>query len=183
MVVILVEHSHNGDVNMLNILHEKINEILPIVGVTQNSDGSYEIYYENKTPNADQQKQIDQIIQNFPIETLKIQKIEELDNNWKEFLKNGWETPYGWKLGIDNQDVTLLTGAFILAKEANSMGLSTTGTVIDMDGKSHELSLQDMTILMIQYGQFRSQLSSQYAVKRDLINNAVSIENLEQIIY
>ena len=62
------------------------------------------------------------------------------------------------------------------------MGLSTTGTIIDMDGKSHELSLQDMTILMIQYGQFRSQISSQDALKRDLINNAMSIEDLEQIL-
>ena len=167
---------------MLNILHEKINEIIPIVGVAQNQDGTYRIDYENETPNATQQQQIDQIIQNFPIESLKIQKIEELDNNWQEVLKNGWQTPYGWKLGIDNQDVTLLTGAFILAKEANNMGLSNTGTVIDMDGKSHELSLQDMTILMIQYGQFRSQLSSQDALKRELINNAISIEDLEQII-
>jgi hypothetical protein len=166
---------------MLNILHEKINEIIPIVGVTQSSDGSYQIHYDNETPNADQQQQIDQIIQNFPIEILKIQKIEELDNNWQEILKNGWTTPYGWKLGIDNQDVTLLTGAFILAKEANNMGLSNTGTVIDMDGKSHELSLQDLTILMIQYGQFRSQLSSQDALKRELINNASTIEELNNI--
>lgn len=167
---------------MLNILHEKIDEIIPIVGVTQSSDGSYQIHYKNETPNPDQQQQIDQIIQNFPIETLKIQKIEELDNNWQEILKNGWTTSYGWKLGIDTQDVTLLTGAFILAKEANNMGLSTTGTIIDMDGKSHELPLQDMTIIMLQYGQFRSQLSSQDALKRGLINNAISIEDLEQIV-
>ena len=167
---------------MLNILHEKIDEIITIAGVTKSPDGSYQIHYENETPNPTQQQQIDQIIQNFPVEILRIQKIEELDNNWQEVLKNGWETPYGWKLGIDNQDVTLLTGAFILAKEANNMGLSTTGTVIDMGGKSHELSLQDMTVLMIQYGQFRSQLSSQDALKRVLINNAISIEDLEQIL-
>lgn len=167
---------------MLNILHEKIDEIIAIVGVTQSPDGSYQIHYENETPNPTQQQQIDQIIQNLPIEILKIQKLEELDNNWQEILKNGWTTPYGWKLGIDTQDVTLLTGAFILAKEAHSMGLSSTGTIIDMGGQSHELSIQDMTILMLQYGQFRSQLSSQDALKRELIKNANSIDSLDQII-
>ena len=167
---------------MLNILHEKIDEIIAIVGVTQSPDGSYQIHYENETPNPTQQQQIDQIIQNLPIEILKIQKLEELDNNWQEILKNGWTTPYGWKLGVDTQDVTLLTGAFILAKEAHSMGLSSTGTIIDMDGRSHELSLQDMTTLMLQYGQFRSQLSSQDALKRELIKNANSIDSLDEII-
>ena len=181
MVVILAEYSQNGDVNMINILHEKINEIIPIIGVTQNSDESYRIYYENETPNSDQQQQIDQIIQNFPIEILKIQKIEKLDNNWQEILKNGWETPYGWSLGIDISDVTLLTGAFMLAKEASNMGFTEAVSIIDKNGGSHSLNLQDLTILMLQYGQFRASASSSYASKKELIKNASTIQELNNI--
>ena len=167
---------------MLNILHEKINEIIPIVGVTHNSDGGlYQIHYENETPNSDQQQQIDQIIQNFPIEILRAQKIEELDNNWQKVLKNGWETPYGWSLGIDISDITLLTGAFMLAKEASNMGFSDTVSIIDKNGDSHSLNLQDLTTLMLQYGQFRALASSNYASKKELIKNASTIQELTNI--
>jgi len=177
----MAEYSDPGGANMLHILHEKINEIIPIVGVTQSSDGVYKIHYENETPNSDQQQQIDQIIQNFPIETLKMQKIEELDNNWQEVLKNGWETPYGWSLGIDISDVTLLTGAFMLAKEASNMGFTETVSIIDKNGGSHSLNLQDLTILMLQYGQFRASASSSYASKKELIKNASTIQELNNI--
>lgn len=166
---------------MLNILHLEINNIINIHGIAENPDGSYRIDYIDQ-PSELQLYQIEIIINNWPLHKAKLEKLEQLDISWKTTIINGWVTPYGWKLGIDTQDVTLLTGAFILAKEANNMGLSTTGTVIDMDGKSHQLSLQDMTILMLQYGQFRAELSSQDAIKRELINNAVSIEDLEQIL-
>ena len=177
----MAEYSDLGGANMLKILHEKIDEIIPIVGVTQSSDGSYQIHYENETPNSDQQQQIDQIIQSFPIEILKTQKIEELDNNWQEILKNGWETPYGWSLGIDISDVTLLTGAFMLAKEASNMGFTEAVSIIDKNGGSHSFNLQDLTILMLQYGQFRALASSSYASKKELIKNASTIQELNNI--
>jgi hypothetical protein len=162
-------------------LHEQINSIVDIEGIQDFENNIFHIEYVTE-PSSEQLEQVNAIIEQWPLHKAKLERLEQVDVSWKTTMSNGWVTPYGWKLGIDNQDVTLLTGAFILAKEANNMGLSTTGTVIDMDGKSHQLSLQDMTILMIQYGQFRSQLSSQDATKRELINNAISIEDLEQII-
>ena len=165
----------------LSKLHEQINSIVSIEGVQDLGNNTFQIEYLSE-PNSEQLEQINNIISEWPLNKAKLEKLEQVDLSWKTTMSNGWTTPYGWKLGTDNQDVTLLTGAFILAKEANNMGLSTTGTIIDMDGKSHELSLQDMTILMLQYGQFRSQISSQDALKRDLINNAMSIEDLEQIL-
>jgi hypothetical protein len=162
-------------------LHEQIDSIVSIEGVQDLGNNTFHIEYLTE-PNSEQLTQVNNIIAGWPLSKAKLEKLEQVDLSWKTTMSNGWTTSYGWKLGTDNQDVTLLTGAFILAKEANNMGLSTTGTVIDMDGKSHELSLQDMTILMIQYGQFRSQISSQDALKRELINNAISIEDLEQIL-
>jgi hypothetical protein len=165
----------------LSKLHEQINSIVSIEGVQDLGNNTFHIEYLTE-PSSEQLTQVNNIIDGWPLYKAKLEKLEQADISWKTAMSNGWTTPYGWKLGTDNQDVTLLTGAFILAKEANNMGLSTTGTVIDMDGKSHELSLQDMTMLMLQYGQFRSQLSSQDALKRELINNAISIEDLEQIL-
>jgi hypothetical protein len=165
----------------LSKLHEQIASIVSIEGVQDLGNNTFHIEYLTE-PSSEQLTQVNNIIAQWPLHKAKLEKLEQVDISWKTTMSNGWTTPYGWKLGTDNQDVTLLTGAFILAKEANNMGLSTTGTIIDMDGKSHELSLQDMTILMIQYGQFRSQISSQDALKRDLINNAMSIEDLEQIL-
>ena len=161
-------------------LHEQINSIVSIEGVQDLGNNTFQIEYLSE-PNSEQLEQINKIISEWPLNKTKLEKLEQVDIAWKNTMSNGWVTPYEWKLGTDNQDVTLLTGAFILAKEANNMGLSTTGTVIDMDGKSHELSLQDMTMLMLQYGQFRSQLSSQDALKRELINNASTIEELNNI--
>jgi hypothetical protein len=166
----------------LSKLHEQIDSIVSIEGVQDLENNTFHIEYLTE-PSSEQLTQVNNIIDGWPLYKAKLEKLEQVDLSWKTIMSNGWTTPYGWKLGTDNQDVTLLTGAFILAKEANNMGLSTTGTVIDMDGKSHELSLQDMTVLMLQYGQFRSQLSSQDAFKRELVNNAISIEDLEQIIY
>jgi hypothetical protein len=166
----------------LSKLHEQINSIVSIEGVQDLGNNTFHIEYLTE-PSSEQLTQVNNIIEQWPLHKAKLEKLEQVDISWKTTMSNGWTTPYGWKLGTDTQDVTLLTGAFILAKEANSMGLSTTGTVIDMDGKSHELPLQDLTILMLQYGQFRSQISSQDALKRKLINNAISIEELEQIIY
>jgi len=164
----------------LSKLHEQINSIVSIEGVQDLGNNTFHIEYLIE-PSSEQLEQVNNIIMVWPLHKAKLEKLEQVDTAWKSTMINGWVTPYGWKLGTDNQDVTLLTGAFILAKEANNMGLSTTGTVIDMDGKSHELSLQDLTILMLQYGQFRSQLSSQDALKRELINNASTIEELNNI--
>lgn len=165
----------------LSKLHEQINSIVGIEGIQDLENNTFNIEYLIQ-PSSEQLEQVNNIIEQWPLHKAKLEKLEQVDISWKTTISNGWTTPYGWKLGTDTQDVTLLTGAFILAKEAHSMGLSSTGTIIDMDGKSHELSLQDMTILMIQYGQFRSQISSQDALKRDLINNATSIEDLEQVV-
>lgn len=164
----------------LSKLHEQIDSIVSIEGVQDLGNNIFHIEYLTE-PSSEQLTQVNNIIAGWPLSKAKLEKLEQVDTSWKTAMSNGWTTPYGWKLGTDNQDVTLLTGAFILAKEANNMGLSTKGTVIDMDGKSHELSLQDMTILMVQYGQFRSQLSSQDALKRELINNAFTIEELNNI--
>jgi len=137
--------------------------------------------YETTTIN---QADIDRKIPPPPsFEDLKRAKLAELDQRWQQIIKQGWETPYGWSLGLDFSDVTLLTGAFLLLKEANSLGLQNSTSIIDTDGTSHEINLSDLTSLMLAYGQYRSQLSQEDALIRTQIKSATTPEELDEVNY
>lgn len=166
--------------NDLSILHKQISDIVPIHGILNNANNSFRIDYINH-PTEEQLSQINTIIQSWPLEKAKLEKLESVDKEWTATLANGWATPYGWKLGLDIQDVALLNGNFTLAKEAANLGITDPVFVIDTDGEAHEFSLQDLTMLMLQYGQARAALSSQDAAKRKLIKNATTIEELNNL--
>jgi hypothetical protein len=164
----------------LNILHESIANILPIHGVADNGDGTYRVDYIDD-PTQEQLDQVNSIIGSWPLEKAKLEKLEEVDEEWKTILEAGWETSYGWSLGIDIPDVALLNGNFVLAKEAASLGITDPVFVVDTTGQSHAFNLADLTSLMLQYGQARALLSSQDATKRTAIKNATTIEELVEI--
>lgn len=168
---------------MLNILHNKLNEITNIISVEQATDNNFIIQYEDPSSiTPEQQNQINTILNAWPLEILKINKIQQLDNKWIADINNGFETSYGWKLGLSNNDVTLLTGAFLLGKEASNMNLSQSTTIIDKDGISHTIPINDLTVLMLQYGQYRTQLSTIYSQIKTLIEQATSSQDLDNII-
>ena len=161
----------------LDILHKQINDIVEISGISDDGGGNYAVDYVG-VPTEEQLITINSILESWPLEKAKLEKLESVDKEWTAILANGWATPYGWKLGLDIQDVALLNGNFTLAKEASNLGITDPVFVIDTDGEAHEFSLQDLTMLMLQYGQARAALSSQDAAKRKLIKNATSIEEL-----
>lgn len=80
----------------------------------------------------------------------------------------GYTTSYGWRLGLAESDVTLLTGAFVLAKEAAGMGLGIP-PLVDADGVPRELTIEELTAVMLGYGQHRAALSAEYAARRAAI--------------
>ena len=164
----------------LTTLHESIANIVPIHGVSNNGDGTYRVDYIDD-PTQEQSDQVNSIIESWPLEKAKLEKLEEVDEEWKTTLEAGWQTPYGWSLGVDIADVALLNGNFVLAKEAASLGMTNPVFVVDRTGESHEFNLNDLTMLMLQYGQARAVLSSQDAAKRTVINNANTIEELENL--
>lgn len=167
---------------MLNILHSKINNIAPIISIEE-INNSIHIQYENEEEVTDNQRyQINEILNQWPLELAKLEKIKILDNTWNNNIKIGWLTPYGWKLGLDTTDVSLLTGAFLLAKEASTLGLSQEASIIDTDGVSHNISISNFTSLLIQYGQYRSSLSAEYANTKTQIEQCQSLEELNNII-
>jgi hypothetical protein len=167
---------------MLNHLYRDLLPIIMVKTLSESSDGSVNIqYYEDNQPSLSQIEEINTILNAWPLQKLKIQKMQILDNVWKEKVKDGWETPSGYSLGIDVSDITLLNGAFTLAKEANNIGINDLATIVDKEGQSHSMNLQDLTLLMLQYGQARSILSNSYASIKQSINAATSSEELASI--
>lgn len=166
---------------MLTTLLQKIEKIIPVISVYEKQSGIEIEYQTNNLPNEDQLEQINLIIANWPLDKAKLAKIQFLDENWKTKIKSGWQTPEGYYLGIDISDVALLNGAFTLAKEANSIGITDPINIVDVNGQSHSMGLQDLTILMLQYGQARAALSNSYANIKQTIDSANTIEELESI--
>lgn len=165
---------------MLNILHKKINDILPIISIVYENN-LYNIQYVNN-PTADQLTIINNILNDWPLEEAKYIKISELDVSWSKKLKDGWLTPLGWKLGLSTEDVTLLSGAFILAKEASEMGITDLATIVDLNGVSHSIMFSDFVSLMLQYGQYRTTISLWYSDKLSQIKACSTIQQVNNII-
>lgn len=107
-----------------------------------------------------------------PEKQAEIQRATDLANLefwFKNVIADGWPTPDGWRLGLTEQDVSLLTGVFVLAKEADAAGAALP-PVIDKDGVPHTFSsLEEMTALMLAYGQARAELSAEYASRKAAI--------------
>jgi hypothetical protein len=169
--------------NYLYKLKAEIDLIKTSVALYETSSGIFPQFLKDNFPTQEESESIQNIINNFSLD-LEKQKdilIQQINTSWKNLLKLGWETSYGWKLGIDISDVALLNGAFTLAKEANNLGINNLISIVDTEGLSHELNFSDLTQLMLSYGQARSQLSNSYATKLNQIKNAISIEELNSI--
>jgi NAD(P)-dependent dehydrogenase (short-subunit alcohol dehydrogenase family) len=149
----------------MQTLHAIINAIAPIDGLSIIADAPSEIGYITP-PTPAQEAQIAEIISGWDNLRSKNAQLRLIESSWQATIAAGWTTPYGWKLGLTTQDITLLTGAFILAKEAQTMGLATSGVIVDTDGLAHELPVADLTGLMLQYGQARAALSAAYAASK-----------------
>jgi hypothetical protein len=166
---------------MLNILLNKISDIIPVVTIIEADSIINVKYLKDNNPSTQQLQQINNIIASWPLDKAKIEKLKQLDQLWTQTVKSGWTTQDGYKLGIDIQDITLLTGAFILAKEANNIGVTSPSYIVDTEGNSHALSLSEFTQLMLQYGQARATLSNSYAVLKQSINESTTLEELNAI--
>ncbi len=115
------------------------------------------------------------------LEKAKLDKYTEIDEDWKATLKEGWQTPEGWNLGIHTDDVALLNGVFSLAKEAEALGSTDPVIILDTGGESHSLTLPELTPLILAYGQARTNLTTADAARRKLVKEALTIEELAEI--
>lgn len=77
----------------------------------------------------------------------------------------GFESTGGIRLGLTTEDVTLLTGNYVLAKECAALDLDIP-PVVDANGTPHSLTIEALTNLMLEYGQHRAALSAEYVTRR-----------------
>lgn len=95
--------------------------------------------------------------------------LADLEDWFREMTEPGFQTADGWRLGMQQQDVILLTGYYVLAKEAAAFG-GPIPPVIDKDGLPHEIEeIEELTALMLAYGQRRAEISAEYAAKKAAI--------------
>lgn len=76
------------------------------------------------------------------------------------WLEAGYETPGGWRLGWQADDVALLTGLYVLAQRAAELGVSQPVVVTDMTGQTHEMTFAGFESLMLAYGAARAAASA-----------------------
>lgn len=123
-------------------------------------------YREAWTANFDDQPCVVTVDPNKVAAADKVLALAEVEEWFRSAIGEGFKAEGGIRLGLTDADVALLTGNYVLAKEAASLGLPLP-QVIGMDGTAHTFaSINDLTALMLAYGQYRSQLSAEYAAKK-----------------
>ena len=105
----------------------------------------------------------------------KAWSFQNIDNEWAALEKIGWDSGRGYHLGITSSDVALLVGVFSLAKEAAALGLPLPN-LISMENTAIVFSsIEEMTTVLLEYGQARSILASTFADKRKAVENATEV--------
>ena len=105
----------------------------------------------------------------------KAWSIKNIDNEWTALEKIGWDSGQGYYLGITPSDVALLVGVFSLAKEAAALGLPLPN-LISMENTAVVFSsIEEMTTVLLEYGQARSILAGTFADKRKAVENATEV--------
>lgn len=164
---------------MLSALHDKISKVVSINGISKDWDGNISISYIDQ-PNDSQLQEINQIINFWPLEEKKLEKLAQIDKEWQQVLSSGWNSGQG-VLGISAEDVALLSANFSMAKEAANLGYPIP-PIITMDNQEISFSdIQSMTVFMLQYGEYRSSISKTFAARRRAVQNASTIEEVEVI--
>lgn len=106
----------------------------------------------------------------------KAWSMRSLDNEWSALEKVGWDSGRGYHLGITAADVALIVGVFTLAKEAAAFGLPLP-SIISMNNTPVEFaSIEEMTGVLLEYGQARMALTSSFAEKRKAVENATEVK-------
>jgi len=103
-----------------------------------------------------------------PIAKASIDKaigLQSVDQWFAAQLAEGFETPGGWALGLEASDVSLLTGNYVLSREAAAQNLQIP-PIIDKAGVPHPVTINELTSIMLAYGQYRAELSVEYAARK-----------------
>ena len=164
---------------MLIKIHEAIERICPIYGVSDGGNGKFIINYRNEAT-AEQQAAAQEILNQWPLISAKETKQEQIESEWKQLEATGWDCGQG-HLGITANDVALLSGCHALGKEADALGMPIPSIVTMENNEITFTTMAQFTQLMLQYGAYRAHLSSTFAARRRAVAAATKLEDLESI--
>lgn len=117
-------------------------------------------------------------IESNSLDEAKELKQISINNEWITLEKTGWDSGQGYYLGITPSDVALLVGVFSLAKEAAALGLELPHLISMANTPISFNTIQEMTMLLLQYGQARSNMASSFAARRKAVTDATTIEEV-----
>lgn len=96
----------------------------------------------------------------------RLRALSELDAWFAAQCEAGVVTSGGWRLKMRDADVALYTGNFVLAKEAAALG-APVPPLVDADGGVHAIAgIEELTAIMLGYGQARVELLREYARRK-----------------
>lgn len=105
----------------------------------------------------------------------KAWSMQNINNEWAALEKVGWDSGRGYHLGITPSDVALIVGVYSLAKEAALLGLPLPNLISMNNTPVVFSSIEEMTGVLLEYGQARSILAGTFAEKRKAVENATEV--------
>jgi hypothetical protein len=160
-------------------LHNELAQLAPIVGVSGFGPdmAQYRIDFAADA-SSEQIAAAQAFLLNWPVIREKRQKIQYnyalLDRWFSEQIAAGCPVSAGFTLGLTDSDITLLTGNYILAQAAATADLPIP-ELIDKNRVSHAIAdMAELTAIMLEYGQYRANLSRTYAERKAIIDAAAA---------
>ena len=105
----------------------------------------------------------------------KAWSMQNINNEWLALEKIGWDSGRGYFLGITSSDVALIVGVFTLAKEAALLGLPLPNLISMANTPISFSSIEEMTGILLEYGQARSIMASTFAARKKAVEEATEV--------
>ena len=142
----------------------------------ENTDPNKQVVYDELPQAVDGVWKLNYSLVNISLEQAKFNKLQNIEQEWRSLEILGWDSGQGYYLGITPSDVALLVGVFSLAKEAAALGLELPHLISMANTPISFTTIQEMTLLLLQYGQARSNMASSFAARRKAVADATTIE-------
>jgi hypothetical protein len=144
----------------------------------ENTDPNKQVVYDELPQAVDGVWKLNYSLVDISLEQAKSNKLQNIEQEWRDLEILGWDSGQGYYLGITASDVALLVGVFSLAKEAAALGLELPHLISMANTPISFSTIQEMTLLLLQYGQARSNMASSFAARRKAVADATTIEEL-----
>jgi hypothetical protein len=144
----------------------------------ENTAPNKQVVYDELPQAVDGVWKLNYSLVNISLEQAKSNKLQNIEQEWLALEKTGWDSGQGYYLGITPSDVALLVGVFSLAKEAAALGLELPNLISMANTPISFTTIEEMTLLLLQYGQARSNMASSFAARRKAVADATTIEEL-----